>query len=380
MNLITKILLSITVLVMLTGVGGVYYLQTNYAGIGLPWVTSIDLPQLPELPSAQKNLTADQSGDIYFPTRSPYDFSELLHNYDAAVQHTGKGHLTLPEGASVDNPVPAMIILHGSGGIDKDREPVYAQMFAQHGIAAFVLDYYSVRGSTKDSSYLMKTLSASETDVVVDAYSALKILGSHPAIDASRIGVTGYSYGGMATRYTLDPRIKAAVAPDVPRFAAHIDVYGPCHQTLGNTQTTGAPYLAVFGDEDNSVDPGQCKTVHGNIANAGSPVETLMIPGAGHAWESSRPRDVYDFPYISNCTMSFDPVSGAPLINGKQTTSSPIGATRGERAFARAKIMVDAPQCIKRGYIIGDDKNADTKAKAKMLEFLNRHLHKHAAT
>lgn len=374
MNLIKKILLSIAALVMLTGAGGVYYIQTTYAGIGLPWVSAIDLPELPELPPAQHVLAENQTGDIYFPTRSPYDLSELLHNYGAAVQHTGKGHLTLPEGASAENPVPAMIILHGSGGIDKDREPVYAEFFARNGIAALVIDYYTVRGSTKDSSYLMKTLSASETDVIVDAYSALKVLGTHPAIDASRIGVTGYSYGGMATRYTLDPRVKAIVAPEVPRFAAHVDVYGPCHQTLGSTDTTGAPYLAVFGDEDYSVDAEQCKTVHGNIANAGSPVETLIIPGAGHAWESSRPRDIYDFPYISNCTMSFDPTSGTPMINGKATTASSQGATRGERAFARASIMVDAPDCIKRGYIIGDDENADTKAKAKMLAFLRKHL------
>lgn len=374
MKLFKRVLLSITVLVMIVGAGGVYYLQKEYAGIGLPWTTRIDLPPLPSLPAPQFSLNADQSGEIFFPTRSPYDFSELLHNFENVKRHTGKGHLTLPEGASAENPVPAMIILHGSGGIDQDREPKYAELFAANGIAAFVIDYYSVRGSTKESTYLMKTLSASETDILVDAYSALKVIGTHPAIDASRIGVTGYSYGGMATRFTLDPRVKAVVAPEVPRFAAHIDVYGPCHQTLGSKETTGAPYLAIFGDEDNSVDPEICKTVHADISASGSPVETLMIPGAGHAWESKRPRDLYDFPYISNCTFSFEAESGKPFINGKATTAAESGADRGERAFARAMVMVDAPDCIKRGYIIGNDRNADTKAKAKMIEFLNTHF------
>ncbi|WP_432470237.1 dienelactone hydrolase family protein [Amphritea sp. HPY] len=374
MTVLKKIIILIVAVVMLMLGGGVYYVQTQYAGIGLPWVSSIELPAFPELPEPQTTLSAGQSGDIYFATRSPYDFSELLHNFDNTLQNTGKGHLTLPKGASADQPVPAMIILHGSGGIDKDREPVYARMFAEQGIAAFVLDYYSVRGVTPDISYLMKTLSASETDIIVDAYSALKVLGSHPAIDASRIGVTGYSYGGMATRYTLDSRLKQIIAPDVPAFAAHIDVYGPCHQTLGFNGTTGAPYLAIYGDQDNSVNVAQCQPVHKAIEQSGSPLEQFMISGAGHAWESRRPRDEYDYPYISGCDFTFDADRGAFHVNGKATPPAPAGADRDERAYARAAIGIYAPECIQRGYIIGKDKSADSQAKQKMQQFLQRYL------
>ncbi|MFK0570370.1 dienelactone hydrolase family protein [Endozoicomonas sp.] len=371
MKRLKKVLLSVIILCTIAGTGFVYYVEEQYAGIGLPWTTAIDLPALPDLPEPQKILTEQQSGDIYFPTRSPYDFSELLTNFDNTLEHTGKGTLTLPKGASADNPVPAMIILHGSGGIDPDREPKYAELFAKNGIASFVIDYYSVRGSTSDSSYLMKTLSASETDILVDAYSALKVIATHPAIDASRIGVTGYSYGGMVTRYALDARVRDIVAPDTPPFAAHIDVYGPCHQTLGSDQTTGAPYLAIYGDEDNSVDPKTCAQVHNKLADNG-PVETLMLEGAGHAWESSRPRDLYEFPYISNCTFSFDEKTGNALINNQPATTAPAGSGREERAFARAMVMMDAPQCIKQGYIIGSDKKSETAAKEKMLSFMNQ--------
>jgi dienelactone hydrolase len=178
----------------------------------------------------------------------------------------------------------------------------------------------------------------------------------------------------MATRYALDPRIKAIVAPDVPPFKAHMDIYGPCHQTLGEKATTGAAYLAIFGDEDYSVDAKLCEKVHGDIAKAGSPVEVMIIPGAGHAWESSRPRKIYDYPYISNCELTFDPQTGASRINGELVKAAPAGASRGERAFARAAIMMDAPQCIKRGYYIGDDKNAQQQSKEKMMSFLKEYL------
>ena len=369
-----KLLLGLLVLLTITAGGGVYYLQTEYAGIGLPWVDSVDLPDFPQLPEPQSTLNEGQSGDIYFATKSPYTMSELLNDYDAAIEHTGMGALYLPPGASTENPVPLVIILHGSGGIVEEREPTYARLFNQWGVAGFVLDYYSVRGVTPDTKYLYKTLSASEVDILVDAYSALKVLGTHPAIDATRIGVTGYSYGGMATRYLLDSRIKAIVAPDVPPFALHMDIYGPCHQDLGGSETTGAPYLAIHGDQDNSVDVALCAKVREQIAADGSVVDSLVIAGAGHAWENPKPRKLYPSPYISGCTFSSQPGTGRSMINGELLPAMPDDASREQHAFNRTNIRIYAPQCVREGYIIGWDQQSDTVAKAKMHEFMVRHF------
>ena len=218
---------------------------------------ALPLPTFPDLPPAQSKLRAEQSGEIYFPIKSPYDFSRVLSGYDALPETSGKGTLVLPEGSNAESPVPAMIILHGSGGIVEGREFEYAKLFSENGIAAFVVDYYAPRGVVSDTPYVMKTMIATEVDIMSDAYSALKVLGTHPAIDVSRIGVTGYSYGGMATRYVLDDRLKTIMAPNVPPFALHMDIYGPCHQTTGHTGTTGAPYLAIQGDSDNTIDTEQ---------------------------------------------------------------------------------------------------------------------------
>ena len=119
-----------------------------------------------------------------------------------------KSELVMPDGASKENPVPAVIIMHGSGGIKNGRENGYAKLFSENGMAALIIDYYEPRGVTKDTPYVMKTMIATEVDIMSDAYSALKILSTHPAIDPSRIGITGYSYGGMGARYVLDDRLK----------------------------------------------------------------------------------------------------------------------------------------------------------------------------
>ena len=373
-----KWLVALGVLVLIAVGSGTYYMQTRYFGLGLPWVTAVTLPQFPDFPTPATALAATQSGTLYFSTKSPYDFARLLKGYAALPAHSGVGHLSLPSGADADNPVPAIIMLPGSGGINKGREPGYVKLFNDRGIATFVLDYYAPRGVQEKDVYLRKILAATETDVLVDAFSALKLLATHPAIKAEKIGLTGYSYGGMVTRYALDPRVKAIVAPEAPRFALHMDIYGPCHQTLGGPTASGiasgrAAYLAIYGDSDNSVDPQACREVQAQIETNGSYVESYVLEGAAHAWESDREKKLYDSPYVRGCRFSYDPESGNPLVDGAPLAVSPAGATRGERAYTRASVFAEIPHCIHEGYVMGRDPEIDKKAKAIMVDFLVRH-------
>ena len=372
-KLIKKILLGTSVIGITAFGGGVYYLQTEMAGIGLPWVSEVDLPVFPDYPQAKMQLDINASGDIYFETKSPYDMSVLFNQYDQAVDTTGKGDLSLPANASADNPVPAMIILHGSGGIAPGREDRYQQFYNDLGIATFVLDYYAPRGASLDLPYTNKVLSTTEIDIIHDAIKALDLLGTHPAIDGNRIGVTGYSYGGMVTRYLQDPRFKAIISPETPDFAAHIDTYGPCHQTMGNEATTGAPYLALRGDQDASVDLAVCDKVEAVMVANGTPVESHVLKGAGHAWENNMPQVMGDYPFVFGCSFSFNP-QGQATVDDALAPQASENATRGERAFARAMLMMDARHCLGSGYLVGKDDKADQAAKALITEFVGRTL------
>lgn len=351
--------------------------NTNESNVGteksVTQIKKLPLPPFPDYPEPQSSLSSEQSGVIYFPTKSPYDFSRVLNGYDKAPDTTGKGTLVLPEGTTPYAPVPAMVILHGSGGISDGREFRYADLFAKNGIAAIVVDYYAPRGVTEETPYVMKTMAATEVDVMADAYAALKILGTHPAIDNTRIGVTGYSYGGMATRYVLDERLKKIMAPDVPPFALHMDIYGPCHQTLGHTGTTGAPYLAIYGDKDNSVHPETCAQVQADLREGGSPVEAHIMPGAGHAWENSRPQTTFGGAYVRGCAFSFDPQTGVFLVDGKAGRFQPEpDMSREERAAVRAGLGELAGSCVGQGYLVGSDPETDAKSKSIQLEFMKR--------
>ena len=280
------------------------------------FLIAANLPDFPDWPPPRLTLEAGDSGEIYFATASPYDLEVILGDISLARPTTGLGYLTVPDNASPDAPVPAMVLLPGSGGIRPGREHDYARWLGERGVAAFVVEYYASRGFGKDSNYLIRTSSVTEFDLIADAYAALRLLGTSPLIDPGRIGVMGFSYGGMATRLAMDARIRDALAPDVPPFSLHIDVYGPCFQDLKSPALTGAPILTLRGTEDASNDLAACARREAELAELGADVTARIYEGAGHAWENEQPRFFSeDSPYLAGCELVYDE-RGRALLDG----------------------------------------------------------------
>ena len=100
------------------------------------------------------------------------------------------GALYLP---GSDGPHPAVVLVHGGGSnvqIIRDTPHFFAPRLANCGFAALV---YDKRG-TGDSGGSYE--SATFDDFITDAGEGVKQLANHPAIDADRIGVVGFSQGG----------------------------------------------------------------------------------------------------------------------------------------------------------------------------------------
>ena len=114
--------------------------------IVIPTVTAASLPQLVR----HQALEAKVSGDLYMPVKA-------------------------------DGPVPALVLKHGSGGL---QGPIgtnirkWAATFTGWGIAAFVVDSFGPRGITSTGADQSKLSSWAD---VVDALSALKVLAADPA-------------------------------------------------------------------------------------------------------------------------------------------------------------------------------------------------------
>ncbi len=341
---------------------------------------SYALPSFPDYPAPLSQLSDQDYGEIHFATQSAYDLDVLLSDAAPKTPTTGLGYLTFPESLFNDGlveggePVPAMVIVSGSGGITPGREHEYAALFNEWGIASFVIDYYQPRGVTSETPYMMKVAAVTEFDVVADAFAALQLLGSHPAIDASRIGIIGFSYGGMASRFALDKRFVDALAPASDGFALHVDVYGPCFQNLQSEQLSIAPLLTLRGTEDRSNDLAACAQREAELAAAGVPVESHVYPGAGHGWETNQQRGLLEeAPYIVGCELRYD-AAGRAFLNGEPFARNAPDADRLTRVATRLASGAQFQDCVQYGYIMGRDEDTHRQADARIRHFLGRHL------
>ena len=332
------------------------------------------LPDFPDWPEPPERLQAGDAGRLHFASLTPYDFDVILGGLEAAVPTTGVGTLVLPGGASADAPVPAVVLLHGSGGITPGREMDYAELLAEAGYAVFALDYYAPRGVDPVHDYMVKVVAVTEFDAVADAYGALRLLGTHPAIDGERVALAGFSYGGMAARIAMDERVREALAPESAGFSAFVDVYGPCFQKLGTQRTNGAPLLTLRGTEDASNELPVCLRREDELRALGVEVEAHVFEGAGHAWENDAPRALReDAPYLAGCEIAYD-ASGWAHVDGRPLAQLEPTSSRPERVTARLIQGRPLGACVKSGYVIGSDPATKQRANALLLGFLGRTL------
>ncbi|MFL1380980.1 alpha/beta hydrolase family protein [Nocardiopsis protaetiae] len=128
------------------------------------------------------------------------------------------GTLTLPTG---DGPHPAVLLLHGSGRLDRDANagrvrmelgPPLAAALAERGIATLRYDRRGVGETPGD------WLRTGFTDNRDDAAAALRALAERPGIASDAVGVIGHSEGAVHAM-SLGAREKAAAVVLLAGFA-----------------------------------------------------------------------------------------------------------------------------------------------------------------
>jgi dienelactone hydrolase len=114
---------------------------------------------------------------------------------------------------------PAVILLHGSAG-PSGREGGYADVLNEAGFVTLEPDQWAARGLAGGAEGRPKTV----TETLPDLYGARAFLAKHPKVDASRIGVAGFSFGGVAAMLAATRRHNDEFLPG-GAFAALMPVY-----------------------------------------------------------------------------------------------------------------------------------------------------------
>lgn len=300
---------------------------------------------------------------VTFQSSTYSDMRQLQAREAATAAVTVKANLGFPE--QMRDRYPAVIVVHGLGGYRDANEGFVAAELRKAGFATLTYDSFAARGTTGAA---LQGSPGYLPPGVADAYAALRLLSGEPRIDADRIAIIGFSYGAEVAHLTAFEMLRSALNPGPGRFAAHVAFYpgGNFGVTAEPSAYTGSPVLMLLGEKDENLPVTKIENylTYARAAGAPAPIETVIYPGAYHAWtvpEQPTARFYPDFVSTKKCPLILlGPKRPALLIDGEPKPFDPA-------AFGAC--VAAAP-----GYSMGFDAAVRAQSIADTVRFLQRSL------
>ncbi|MEM6549206.1 MAG: dienelactone hydrolase family protein [Pseudomonadota bacterium] len=213
---------------------------------------------------------------VAVPTRAGFDFADFT---DAAPEGvTIAGRLILPAEGALRG---AAILSHGAGGTGA-RQDRAAELLADAGIAALVLDHFSNRGVR---SVAADQLRVGEQQMAADIFAARSVLAERLDLAPDRIGAIGWSKGATAVMLAAVGRLGEALDPDDEPLAFAAAFYPFCGFDL-DEEALASPLLLLLGGRDDWTPSAPCLRQAEAWAKRGQPVDWALWPDAAHGFDS----------------------------------------------------------------------------------------------
>ncbi len=194
--------------------------------------------------------------------------------------------------AAAKSPAPAIAMFHGCGGAyDKTgalarRMREYAELFNGLGLHVLVVDSLTARYEKELCTQRNGTRRVTQANRRLDALGAIAYLADRADVDASRIGLIGWSNGGSTVLSASNLRHHDVAAATVkPAFA--IAFYPGCETDLRRGYTPSAPLLMLVGQLDDWTPSAPCVALARSVTELKP--EIVVYPGAWHGFDSDAP-------------------------------------------------------------------------------------------
>jgi dienelactone hydrolase len=306
---------------------------------------------------SQAGMTA-----VTFQSSTYSDMRQLLAREAATAAVTVKANLGFPE--QMRDRYSAIIVVHALGGYRDANEGFVAAELRKAGFATLTYDSFAARGTTGAA---LQGSPGYLPPGVADAYAALRLLSGEPRIDPDRIAIIGFSYGAEVAHLTAFEMLRSALNPGPGRFAAHVAFYpGGTFGAIAEANVyTGSPVLMLLGEKDDNLPVTKIEAylAYARAAGTPAPIETLIYPGAYHAWtvpDQPTARFYPDFVSTKKCPLILlGPKRTALLIDGEAKPFDPAtfgaciaaapGYSMGFDAAVRAQSIADTVRFLQRG-------------------------------
>jgi dienelactone hydrolase len=183
------------------------------------------------------------------------------------------GILQKPSG---DGPFPAVVLMHGCGGIQPGNE-LWATDLTRWGYVTLLVDSFTPRGLKEICTNFGRLGVA---DRVSDAYAALDYLRKLPFVDKDRVALMGWSHGARVVIAAMWEHRR----PPTTGFRAGVALYPYCE----HYSRIYAPILILIGDADDWTPAVLC-----DVFKHDSMVEVKVYRGAPHSFDNPGPPRTY---------------------------------------------------------------------------------------
>jgi dienelactone hydrolase len=170
-------------------------------------------------------------------------------------------------------PYPAVVVLHGCGGISSHSAGI-ADRIGSWGYVALTVDSLGPRDIASRCG------GGGSLDQAFDAYAALRYLSQLDFVDPARVAVLGQSMGGAAVIKAVDRDLTGRYFQE--RFRAAIAYYPGCGIPAASVT---APTLIVIGEADDWNLAERCREMVKHARLDGAPIALTVYPGAYHAFD-----------------------------------------------------------------------------------------------
>lgn len=208
---------------------------------------------------------------------------------------TVAGKLSIP---TAEGKVPAVVICHGSDGVD-GRGEFYRPALNAAGIATLEIDMWAARGSARGAAARPR----SPIETLPDAFAAKRFLAAQPEIDPERLGIMGFSWGAVVTLMSATPGALARFGGGQGAFKGHMANYPVvwAYETVPGltlAELTGAPILIQCGDADAHDDPDGLDQLLARLPEASRRhITGVTYPGATHGFDRDLPAQTINDPF-----------------------------------------------------------------------------------
>jgi carboxymethylenebutenolidase len=185
---------------------------------------------------------------------------------------SNSGYLALPPG---DGPWPGVVVVQEWWGLDNHIKNVAGRL-ANAGFATIAPDLYNGQVVTEPDEARKLRMALVWDEALAVIQGAINYLVEHGRVSPKKVGVVGFCMGGGLTWHA---------AAKLEHVGAAVPFYGGGPEMSdAEVARITTPVLAIFGELDQGVSPQVAKQRGGQMDKAGIKHETVVYPGAQHAF------------------------------------------------------------------------------------------------